>query len=114
MRQVLQAIEAMEAEMQQDALCFLKSVEAESRTFAPDDIRDENGNAGIDVRIQIIPDDSGGAGFEFHSGQACYDTDHNGFWGAEFVQPDSSETTLIQQARYMVGLAISAASMGLA
>lgn len=41
---------------------------------------------GADVRLQVVDD-----GWELHFGDASYDTDHNGYWGASSL-PEGKTT----------------------
>lgn len=55
----------------------------------------------IDIRLQVVE----GEGWELHTGDAQYDTDHRGSWGATTINPWARENTyeiardLINQAR---------------
>jgi len=56
------------------------------------DIRDFNGSEEIDVRLQVLDD----GGWAVHSGQACYDTDHHGAWGASIMDGESDLTEIAE------------------
>lgn len=55
---------------------------------------DEDGEQGIDVRLQITE-----GGWDVHSGDAQYDTDHRGYWGAGWV---SQGTNVRELARELI------------
>ena len=106
MSEVMRTLEANEAEYQQEAYRFCLSIRDEAKTFDPEDIADDEGNPSIDVRIQVSED----GGCSFHSGDASYDTDHRGFWGASSVSPADGEWECIQTGRDLVEQALEHAS----
>lgn len=97
-------IEAMEAEYQQEAYRFCSAIRDEAKTHKPEDLDDGNGPS-IDVRLQIHPDGS----YSFHSGDAGFDTDHKGYWGAGSVSPADGEWECIQIGRDLVAQALELA-----
>lgn len=97
MNDARQTIEALEAELHQEVYAELQDVRNEAKTFDPADIDDGDGPS-IDVRLQVQSDGS----WELHTGDASYDTDHRGFWGASSVSPDDDEVALIATARDLV------------
>ena len=97
-------IEASEAEYQQEAYRFVLAIRDEAKTFDRDDIADDEGNPSIDVRLQVYDD----AGYAFHSGDSCYDTDHHGYWGYGSVSPDDDDVTCLWTARDMVSQIMTA------
>jgi hypothetical protein len=62
-----------------------------------DDI--EEGEPGVDVRLQV----GEGGSWAVHSGDASYDTDHSGFWGAGSLDAitdcDALAAELIEEAK---------------
>ncbi len=50
-----------------------------------DECVDEEGNIGMDVRLQVL---SSGRWY-LHTGDPSYDTDHTGYWGDGFLAPDT-------------------------
>jgi hypothetical protein len=52
----------------------------ELSTYRPEDLADEEGNVGGDVRLQVVDGD-----WMIHTGDAQYDQDHRGRWGAGWV-----------------------------
>ena len=95
----MQALEAREAEYQQETYRFLLDVRND---FALDPDLSET----IDVRIQVLPD---GTRY-FWYGDASFDTDHRGFWGAGTVSADDDDVQLIDTARDLVEQAIDHAA----
>lgn len=96
-------IGAMEAEYQQEAYRFCLAIRDEAKTYKSEDLDDGDGL--IDVRLQIGPDGS----YCFHSGDASYDQDHRGFWGAGTVSSDDGDQECAQIGRDLVEQAIDAA-----
>jgi len=93
-----ETLEAMEAELIQETHAFLCDVRDDAATYAPEDIADDDGSPGIDVRLQVMDDGS----YEHHSGDASYDTDHRGFWGCGTVAPEDDDVALTALAREIV------------
>lgn len=58
----------------------------------------------LDVRYQLFADGS----CNFHSGDASYDTDHRGYWGASSVAADATDTDLYSIAEDMIEQALDA------
>lgn len=92
-----ETMEAREDEYQQEAFRFLQNVRGQAQEWRV---------GVIDVRIQIFED----GGYAFHSGDACYDTDHSGFWGTWCVGHDSDDVFLMEGARDMVQEAMEEAA----
>lgn len=69
----------------------IASVIAGIRKDIRPEFQDEEGNVGIDVRLQVLQT-STPPFFEWRiwTGDSSYDTDHTGFWGNAFIQKDSS------------------------
>lgn len=63
--------------------------ESMKSSFTRDELEDDCGNSGIDVRLQFLDDE-----FQLHTGDAHYDTDHRGFWGAATLDYDWDEDEL--------------------
>lgn len=59
----------------------------ELRTYDPKDIADDEGNPSGDIRLQVAEDGSSA----IHTGDASYDTDHRGYWGASSITPDMTD-----------------------
>ena len=59
------------------------------------------GETAVDVRLQVL---DGGAWF-LHSGDASYDTDHHGFWGASCIAQCDTRQTLTETARDLISQA---------
>ncbi len=55
-------------------------------------IEGEDGEPGFDVRLQVTEGD-----WSLHTGDASYDTDHHGFWGAGFLTPDTDCAALAEE-----------------
>ena len=107
--ETLSGLEAMEAEYRQEAFRFCLAIRAEARAYPRTEISDDEGNPSIDVRLQVYPDGE----FTFHSGDACYDTSHSGFWGAGSVSPDFDEQECMWVARDLVEQALEDAAQSL-
>ena len=90
----LRTLEAMEAELQQETYVWLLDVPTDSE--------------GMDVRLQVHEDGS----HYFHSGQACYDTDHRGYWGAATIYHNEDEVSLISTARDLVEQVLDSCAEG--
>ncbi len=58
----------------------------------------------IDVRLQLQAVGT----WDIHSGNASYDTDHHGFWGASVVCHDDTEATLSETVRDLIAQALDA------
>jgi len=106
MTTTLETLEAMESELQQETYHFLQSVRDDAQTYNPEDIADEEGNPSIDVRLQVLGDGT----YYHHSGDAQYDTDHSGFWGAGRVAPTDDDVALIETARDLVEQVLDSAA----
>jgi len=65
-----------------------------------DSLPEEDREGGIDVRLQIQEDGS----WSIHAGDAQYDTDHTGYWGASMVDSDSDAGEVVLD---LVGQAMS-------
>ena len=50
------------------------------RNYSKEDLADDDGNAGIDVRLQV-----NGNSWAIHTGDSSFDQDHRGVWGASFI-----------------------------
>lgn len=50
------------------------------------EFQDEEGNVGIDVRLQVYPNGE----WAIRTGDSSYDQDHRGYWGASFLSPRSN------------------------
>ena len=69
--------------------------------------REEDGDCegesdSVDVRIQVASDGS----WSIHSGDACYDTDHRGYWGASSIGQYDSAEELRSVAEDIIGQAM--------
>jgi hypothetical protein len=62
-------------------------------TYDDDEIADDDGVPGTDVRIN-----STGEGFKILYGDSSYDDDHRGFWGSSYVRKGSNDYDLIEIA----------------
>ena len=58
---------------------------------------DEMGAKTIEVRLQLVDGDA-----VMHAGEACYDTDHRGYWGHAYITEDSGYEELLGQASYLL------------
>lgn len=52
-------------------------------SFTRDELEDDCGNSGIDVRLQVLEDS-----LELHIGDSQYDTNHLGYWGEATLDYD--------------------------
>ena len=84
----------------------IKDVASVLRSYKPGrgEYQDEYGNDGIDVRLQVMP----GGGWAIHRGDASYDQDHRGYWGAGFLTP---ATNCRELAKDLIGEAADQAAM---
>ena len=48
--------------------------------YTPEEIADEDGNVGTDIRLQVHK-----GAWSLHTGSPDYDQDHRGFWGASWL-----------------------------
>jgi hypothetical protein len=81
-----------------DALSVdLVSLSARVETYDPDDIRDDSGEPTIDCRLRYHDRE-----FYFLTGDASYDQDHRGHWGASCVGVDLTEDEARSIARDLV------------
>lgn len=72
-----------------------------------EDQMDEAGeNYGLDVRLQVENDGN----WSLHTGDAQYDTDHRGFWGAGTLVPDMTKAAIRELARELIDEAASSMS----
>ena len=101
----LQTLEAMEAELQQDVYREVETIKYLARTYDPADLDDGDGPY-IDVRLQVLPDGE----WTLHHGDASYDQDHRGYWGAGTVSPDDDDVALIETARDLVDQVLDVAA----
>ena len=62
----------------------------------------------IDVRLQLTARNS--VSWQLHSGDASYDTDHRGYWGAGFVTADHDDESLTDLARDLISQCLDAAA----
>lgn len=62
----------------------------------------------IDVRLQVCSKEDGG-GWTIHTGDASYDQDHRGYWGAGCVTADDTPDTLKALANEMIEEAVEQA-----
>lgn len=74
-----------------DVIRFLRDVRAEAR------LEPHITDGSIDVRLQLI-----GGSYELHYGDASYDTDHRGSWGAGTVDRDATDDDLATIADDMI------------
>lgn len=51
------------------------------RSFSAKELNDEEGNSGVDIRLQVVEDGR----WSIHTGDSSYDLDHNGSWGYGFL-----------------------------
>ena len=106
----LRILEAMEAEYKQEAYRFAMAIRDEAQTYDPAELADDEGNPSIDVRLQVFED----GGYTFHSGDASYDQDHRGFWGAASVGPDDDDQACVMIGRDLADQALDHAAQSLA
>ena len=64
-------------------------------------VEDDSEESIVDVRVQFVD-----GGFEFHSGDASYDTDHRGGWGYGAVSKYDNASDLAQLAYDLVAEAL--------
>ena len=95
----LPVIEAQEAELRQDVYEYLCPV-----------YTDLDGDE-VDVRLQVTVN-AGHAYWTVHTGDASYDQDHRGYWGAETLVPDMDEVAVINVAMSLVEQAIDHCAQG--
>ena len=61
----------------------------------------------LDVRLQVtVNGDDQSASWSVHTGDASYDQDHRGYWGAEIMSSDMDDVAIIDVARSLVDQAI--------
>lgn len=78
----------------EDMLPFLLSLPAR---VEPGMVESDNDTPSIDVRLQVWPSGQ----WTMHSGDACYDADHAGFWGASCVTADDTTESLRETAKQL-------------
>lgn len=61
----------------------------------------------VDVRLQV----SASGAWDVHSGDPCYDTDHNGYWGAACISEEDTAETLAETAADLIEQAASEIAM---
>lgn len=98
---VLQTLEAMEAELHQDVYRELHAVWNYSLVAG-----DDGEGAYLDVRLQVSDEGS----WTLHTGDASYDQDHTGHWGAGTVSPDDDDVILMETARDLVEQVLDSAA----
>jgi hypothetical protein len=76
---------------------LLRDTQADAHELAEEGDDDEVERACIDVRLQVTL-----GGWGLYEGDTCYDTDHNGWWGASTVGP---EDDLREVAEDLIGQA---------
>jgi hypothetical protein len=94
---------------QEDALCLLaqlRDARGPRREPTPNEVPTE-----VDVRVQYLPTNDV---FLLHSGNACYDLDHCGYWGAGSVCADDTDEQLAGILVDLVDEAIENAACDLA
>ena len=89
-------IEAMEAEMIQETYRDLQSVRLSLVGWGIEE---------TDVRLQYMD-----GAYALHTGEACYDTDHRGYWGCGSVSADDDDVSLMETARDLVSQMIDHAA----
>jgi hypothetical protein len=75
----------------------IKDVARELQSINESDLTDPDADACIDVRLQVTAD-----GWEIHSGDAQYDTDHKGHWGASSVPGNGKRFNSTDIARALI------------
>lgn len=76
----------------------IAAVAAELRDINTVEITDPDPDASIDVRLQVYPDGT----WAVRSGDASYDTDHNGHWGASSVPGNGRRFNSVDVARELI------------
>lgn len=95
-----------------ECVAFMADIAAQARAFnaAPDRESyiafndDPESVVSIDVRAQYVD----GEGWTFHSGDASYDQDHRGAWGASSVAADDDDDALALTAHALLAEACDA------
>lgn len=72
----------------------LASVLSDLKGDIDDSYKDEAGNVGIEVRLQVRED-----GWDIHTGDPQYDNDHRGWWGSGFLQRRTNSRELAKELR---------------
>jgi hypothetical protein len=80
----------------------IKAYADELATYDPKDIADDDGNACGDIRLQLVD-----GSWALHTGDAQYDTDHRGWWGASAVEAGASLRHCRELATALIGEAVS-------
>jgi hypothetical protein len=65
---------------------------------------DEPGDVGVEVRLRVFR-----GGWELLDGDPCYDTDHHGWWGCDYLTPRAN---CQQMARQLIDEAREDRAMG--
>lgn len=100
--EVIQEIEAREAEIQNEGLRELLAIRDSLKTYGEDE---------IDVRLHIFPS---GTEWEIKEGDASFDHYHPGFWAAGNVAASDDAASLTYQIRYLYDEALEDAYQALA
>jgi hypothetical protein len=69
----------------------------ELASYDPKDIADEEGNATGDVRLQLID-----GSWALHTGDASYDQDHRGAWGASSISAGATMKECRETAKDLI------------
>jgi len=85
-----------------DRLCDLAD---EAWSYDPEDIADDEGNPSIDCRLQYHDGQ-----FRFWTGDASYDTDGRGHWGASSVGPGCD--CIVDIAHDLIDEVLNSVAMG--
>jgi hypothetical protein len=87
--------------------------------YAPEDIEDEEGNAGGDVRFRLYEWSNAGWNggkaewaWEVLTGDSQYDQDHRGYWGCGYVEAGASRAACREVAREIIEEALDARAQG--
>jgi hypothetical protein len=74
--------------------CVSNDWSREELGYIPEDDNDPS----IDVRLQVYPD----GGWDIHTGEACYDQDHRGFWGCSSIPAEGKRFSRRELARELL------------
>jgi hypothetical protein len=81
-----------------EVAAWLWEIVLESREYDPEEIAGEEGEPGIDVRIQIMPNGN----WYGHTGDASFDQDSRGYWGSGIASPDMKKMDCREMAKEMI------------
>jgi hypothetical protein len=103
-RETLELLETMEAELHQEVYRELLDELANLVNWVT---AFPGADVDIDVRLQVLPCGT----HQLHIGDACYDTDHHGFWGCSSITANDNEVTLAETARDLVEQVLECVAM---